>query len=126
MTKEQKKINLKDKFKDKISLRMITDDFASLQRNGIDFLCPHIPPMQVRQRVTSAIVGGQPQEQIMIQKAVCNTGCPLFQFIEDDCVSVNCGAVPVKYKIEEIIDILDEQKSEEPKIINIGGSMGKA
>ncbi len=126
MTKEQKSINLKEKFKDKISLRMITDDFASLQRNGIDFLCPHIPPMQVRQRVPSAIVGGQPQEQIMIQKAVCNTGCPLFQFVDEDCVSVNCGATPVKYKIEEIKEILEEPKSEEPKIFNISGNKGQA
>lgn len=123
---KDKLMKIKEKIKDKISLRIIADDFASLQRNDNDFLCPHIPPMQVRQRVASGIVGGQPQEQIMIQKAVCNTGCPLFQFIDDDCVSINCGAVPVKYKVEEVKDILDEQKSEEPKIINIGGSMGKA
>ena len=118
MSKEIKNVE------NKITLKLFAEGVGGLQRNGYDLVCPYIPPMQFKQMASDG-KGGQ-VEQMAIQKAVCNTGCPLMKVNEDDTVEVCCGAVPVVYKIEKVIGIADKEASKDPKIIPFMGAGGKA
>lgn len=110
---------------EKIELKMITDGFGMLQRNGYDLICPFVPPMQVRQKVNSSILGGQSQEGIAIQKQICNTGCPLMRINDDSTVDVCCGGNVVTHKIENIIEVAEEPKAD-GKLINFQRPRGDA
>jgi hypothetical protein len=118
----------KKSIEDKISLKMLTDGFGSLQRNGYDLLCPFIQPMQIRQRVNSSVLGGGAQEQIAIQKAICNTGCPLLKINDDETVTVCCGGTPVSHKIEKVIEVTDSEPKPkgDGKIISFNNPKGEA
>ena len=108
-----------NKLKDKITIKMIADNFGVLQRNGYDLACPIIPPQTIRQIVKGAL--GQAQEHVSVQKVSCNTVCPLFKINQDDTISVCCGAVEVVHKIEKVIELLD-QSDDNPKVINLTNS----
>lgn len=101
--------------KNVIELRLVATDFGILTRNGADLICPFVPPLQFRQiKQGSALIGGQPQEEIGIQKSACNTGCPLMQLNNDNSVDICCGGQKVTHKLNKIITI-EEQMGNKPK-----------
>lgn len=104
-----------ENLKNEITLRLVANDFGILVRNGSDLICPFVPPLQFRQiKQNSALIGGQTQEEIGIQKSACNTGCPLIQINNDDTIDVCCGGQKVTHKINKIITI-DEQMGKKPQ-----------
>jgi hypothetical protein len=105
------------KLENKMTIKMVAENFGVLQRNGYDLVCPIVPPQTIRQVVKGSL--GQPQEQISVQKTSCNTVCPLIKINDDDSVSVCCGAVEVVHKIEKIIELLDSNE-QNAKILNFG------
>ena len=109
--------NVKDKIKDVVSIKMIMDGFGVLQRNGFDLTCPFVQPMTIRQRVPSKTVGGQEQEQVGIQKTVCNTGCPHFLMNDNDTITLACGSGSANHKIEKVIDVVAKEEGKDSKII---------
>ena len=130
MAKEKEEKVSTPVIKDEISLKMIGDGFAGLIRNDYDLICPMVQPHPVRQMVKSNIIGGQMQEQMILQKTICNTGCPLFQVNQNDTVTICCGGTPVTHKISKVIPVLEQPKNpnpNDPKIIPFtGGGGGQA
>ena len=98
-----------EKIKNEITLRLVANDLGILVRNGSDLICPFVPPLQFRQiKQNSALIGGQPQEDIGIQKSACNTGCPLMQINDDGTLDVCCGGQKVTHKLNKIITIEEQ------------------
>ena len=95
----------------KITIKLVSEGMGTLQRNGVDMVCPHVPPMTMRERIPSSIVsGGAPQERVTISRSPCNTNCPLFQINgamrgENSSVTLSCGGQNVDYTVKEIIPI---------------------
>ena len=108
-----------NKLENKVTIKMVADNFGVLQRNGYDLTCPIVPPQTIRQVVKGSL--GQPQEQISVQKVSCNTICPLFKINNDDTVSVCCGAIEVIHKIEKVLELLDSNE-QNSKIINFNNN----
>ena len=90
-----------------MGLRMITETYAILTRDGMDLVCPHVPPLTFRQHKGQNIIGGG-AEEITIQKSPCNTGCPLFN-INESKVEICCSGVKVSYNIEDVQDLETNQ-----------------
>ena len=108
-----------ENLKNEITIRLVSDDFGILSRNGMDLVCPFVPPMPFRQQKQSTILGGQPQEEILMQKSACNTGCPLFEIHENDTVSICCGSDKVKYTIKEVISVEKQMQKKPDNILNL-------
>lgn len=130
MTKEKEEKESNPIIKSEINLKLIGDGFAGLMRNDYDLICPMVQPFPVRQLVKSNIIGGQMQEQMTIQKTICNTGCPLFQVNDNDTVTICCGGTPVTHRISKVIPILEQPKNtnkNDTKVIPFsGGKRGEA
>ena len=84
------------KIKNEVSIRLVGDDFGILTRNGMDLVCPFIPPVPF-----------QP----------CNTMCPLFQY-KENIVELHCGGDKIVHELKEVLSADDQMKPQEPfKII---------
>lgn len=101
--------NKKKNVENKISLRMFAEGVGGLQRNGFDLVCPYQAGIPMKQVIKG--VSGQQQEQISIQKTTCNTSCPLAKVNDDDTIDVCCGATPIKYTIEKVIEVPNDNNS---------------
>jgi len=77
----------KIKLKNLMTIRMVAENFGTLQRNGYDVTCPLIS-----------------NPDSMTNIIACNTTCPLFKINDNDTISVCCGAIEVVHKIEKIIE----------------------
>lgn len=97
--------------KNEIKIRLVAEDFGILMRNGMDMVCPLVPPIQFRQ-IKQGLLGGQPVEEIGIQKSSCNTGCPLLN-IKMGVVEVCCGGTKVEHPITKIITIEEQMEKSE-------------
>lgn len=100
--------------KNEIKIRLVAEDFGILMRNGMDMVCPLVPPIQFRQ-IKQGLLGGQPVEEIGIQKSSCNTGCPLLD-VGVGKVHVCCGGSKVTHTILEVITMeqqMDNSKKED-------------
>ena len=98
-----------EKLKNEIELRLVATDFGILTRNGSDLICPFVPPLQFRQiKQNSSLIGGQPQEEIGIQKSACNTGCPLLQINDNNTIELHCGGHKILHKLNKIITIEEQ------------------
>jgi len=103
------------KIKNEVSIRLVGDDFGILTRNGMDLVCPFIPPVPFRQPKQN-IIGGS-QEEIVMQKSACNTMCPLFQY-KENIVELHCGGDKIVHELKEVLSVDDQMKPQEPfKII---------
>ena len=110
-----------------VTLRMVSEETAVLQRNGQDMVCPMMPPITSRNKVQHPIYGMQ--DQVQVQKSPCNSSCPLFDIhneTELPKVSVNCGGNRMIYQICKIEPFKAPEPAQEPtgndaKIINLGG-----
>lgn len=96
-----------------MTLKMVSENVAVLQRNGEDMVCPFVPPMQIRQRFQNAL--GQVSEQISIQKSPCNSNCPLFTILQGNVIALSCSGGSVKYKIEKCIPLPEIKNEQEDK-----------
>ena len=108
-----------DNLENKITIRLITDNFGILVRNGMDLICPLVQPMAFRQQKQSSIMSGQQQEEIGIQKTACNTGCPLFQINDNDTVEICCGGNKVLHSISEVITVEKQMEKKPDNILNL-------
>lgn len=107
-----------ENLKNEVSIRLVADDFGILTRNGMDLVCPFIPPVPFRQQKATNIIGGQSQDEIVMQKSACNTMCPLFQY-KENIVELHCGGDKITHKIKEILSVEEQMKPQEPmRIIN--------
>ncbi len=107
------------KIKDEITLRHISPDFVSLNRNGADLYCPFVPPTAYQQ--PSKIVGGQPT--IGYSRSSCTSLCPLFEIMQNGAdgsttVRINCGTSTV-HRIGNIIPFQEPKPQPEGKILTI-------
>ncbi len=104
------KINIKNDF----SLRGITDNDYVLQRNGIDMVCPEVPPVMMKQKVASA-VGQPPQEQVVSTRTSCSTMCPKFELVNDEknvlSARTVCGCVAVVRNISKVVSVVDAMEA---------------
>jgi hypothetical protein len=100
-----------EKIKNEVSIRLVADDFGILTRNGMDLVCPFIPPVPFRQQKQNIIGGGQ--DEIVMQKSACNTMCPLFQY-SGSIVELHCGGDKITHKIKEILSVEEQMKPQEP------------
>jgi hypothetical protein len=96
-----------------MTIRMVAENFGTLQRNGYDVTCPHIS-----------------NPDSMTNIIACNTTCPLFKINDNDTISVCCGAIEVVHKIEEIIEKEvdledDEYFSESSKQLKLKSNLKK-
>jgi len=108
-----------ENLKNEIKIRLVSDNFGLLVRNDMDLVCPFVPPMPFRQQKQTNIIGGQVQEEIVMQKTACNTGCPLFQINDNDTVEVCCGGSKVLYKISEVISVEKQMVKKPDNILNL-------
>jgi hypothetical protein len=105
--------------KSRMTIKMVNENLAVLQRNGEDMVCPFVPPIQLRQKVQNAF--GQIGEQISIQKSPCNSNCPLFE-INPTSVSITCSGKSVDYTIEEVYEYNTPKEDLGGTIVNLGGN----
>lgn len=106
--------------KNEITIRLVTNDFGILVRNGVDLICPLVPPLQFRQiKQGSSLIGGQPQGEIGIQKTACNSGCPLFHINDNDTVEIFCGGQIISHKIKEVITVEKQMEKKPDNILNL-------
>ena len=108
------------KLKDQITLKHLSDDFVSLNRNGSDLFCPFVPPMMFQQPQKSGIMSAGNQPQVGYSRSSCTSLCPLFKILDGGKkVKLNCGTT-VEYDIEKIIPIEESIKPQgEGKILKM-------
>lgn len=124
-------MELKD-VREEISLKEVAKDLYGLSRNDFDLACPFIQPTVIRQRVQGSVISGQPQEQITVQKSMCNNGCPLFKLDKKkNTVTLSCGS-GVSYEISKVVEFKQPTDNNngnatggDGKIFTMG-TMGKA
>lgn len=95
--------------KNTITLKMVSEDTAILQRNAQDMICPMMPPITMRQKVSHPLYGVQ--EQIQVQKSPCNSNCPLFDIQDNSKVIIKCGGSDMLYQIEETLPFVNPENS---------------
>ncbi|MBK7362934.1 MAG: hypothetical protein IPJ01_11620 [Micavibrio sp.] len=108
-----------ENLKNEIKIRLVMDNFGILVRNDMDLVCPFVPPMPFRQQKQTTLLGGQSQEEIMMQKSACNTGCPLMQINDKDTIEVCCGGAKVTHKIAEVITVEKQMEKKKDNILNL-------
>ena len=105
-----------EKLKDKMEIKMITDGLGSLIRNGLDVICPFIPPVTFIKKKPMEM-GVQQEDELNIQKTACNSSCPLFK-INDKTVDICCGGTKITHKISKVIPI-ENKVGSSPMLLKI-------
>lgn len=114
--------------KNEITLRELSEDAVVLVRNGLDMVCPIIPPIPVRQAQPQASIltsGNQQQAQVVPTRSSCCSMCPLFNVINNEKtgvrILVTCGAEPIIYDPTKLVTVADQMnptKGEQTKPLN--------
>lgn len=96
-----KKIDIKNDF----SLRGITENDYIMQRNGVDMVCPIVPPQKMQQPVPpNAPVGTKPT--VVSTRTSCSSMCPMFELGNEEggvlTASVSCGCKEIKRNISSV------------------------